>query len=83
MSKKRQHQSKNIKHIEDSDSDESTESDGYAFGLSCDRVELEINSVTSRPKINVKINGYAMNILIDTGSSINVIDEDTYCQMKK
>ena len=34
---------KKYKHLEDSD--ESTECDGYAFGLSCDKVEVDINSV--------------------------------------
>ena len=41
-----------------------------------------MNSVTSRPKIKIKVNDNPINILVDTGSSINVIDEGTYKSMK-
>lgn len=37
--------------------------------------------MTSRPKIKIKVNENPITILVDTGSSINVIDEHTYKSM--
>ncbi|XP_063400348.1 uncharacterized protein K02A2.6-like [Mytilus trossulus] len=42
----------------------------------CDKVQK------GQPKINVKINNSNVDILIDTGSSINVIDESTFENIK-
>ena len=38
--------------------------------------------MTSRPKIKINLNESPICILVDTGSSINVIDENTYESMK-
>ena len=75
--KKRQTISKTVHNIENSDNSSSSdeETGGYLFGLS------NVNSVTSRPKIKIKVNESPICILVDTGSSINVIDECTYKSM--
>ena len=75
-------QPKYVRTVEDSDSD-SDISSNYTFGLLCNKADEHVNSVhPSQPKINIKLNGYLMKILIDTGSSVNVIDENTYLQIK-
>ncbi|CAC5363752.1 unnamed protein product [Mytilus coruscus] len=58
-----------------------------AQGKSCNFTESTKGTVNSikrdQPRICVKINESNINVLIDTGSSINVIDEDTYNRMKR
>ena len=49
----------------------------FLFGLSC------LNAMTSRPKIRIHVKGHPVNILIDTGSSTNVMDGSTYKSMKQ
>ena len=67
--KKRQTISKTVHNIEDSDNSSSSdeETGGYLFGLS------NVNSVTSRPKIKIKVNESPICILVDTGSSIKLL----------
>ncbi|VDI05683.1 Hypothetical predicted protein [Mytilus galloprovincialis] len=66
----------NYEHDDDRDS---SSDDGYVFGLR----ENTVNKVQKgQPKINVKINNSNVDILIDTGSSINVIDESTFENIK-
>ncbi|CAC5356770.1 unnamed protein product [Mytilus coruscus] len=50
-----------------------------------DRIDKgTVNSIKrDQPRICVKINESNINVLIDNGSSINVIDEDTYNRMKR
>ena len=44
----------------------------------------QINSITkSQPKLIVKINGFPIRMLVDSGSSINVIDEPTFDKIKQ
>ena len=78
--KKRQGKPRPLHNVENSDNgvngSSESESDDYLFGLS------NVNKVTSRPKIKVKLNDNPVCILVDTGSSINVIDESTYQSMK-
>ena len=74
--KKKQSRSKIVHNIENSNSSSDNETDDYLFGLS------NINTVTSRPKIKINLNESPICILVDTGSSINVIDEYTYKSMK-
>ena len=42
----------------------------------------KINSINKLPKIDVKINGTLVNILVDTGACINVVDEKTFRKLK-
>lgn len=75
-SKKRQTKSKTVHNVDNNSSSSDDETGSYLFGLS------NLNSMTSRPKIKIKVNDNPINILVDTGSSINVIDERTYKSMK-
>ena len=51
--------------------DESTENseDEYVFGVGCQR---------ATPQVEVKVNGQTMLCFVDTGASVNVIDNKTY-----
>ena len=58
----------------ESKSDESE--DELSFGI-------EINKINSKlPKFNVKVNNLDVHILIDTGSSLNIINENLLSRMK-
>lgn len=37
-----------------------------------------MNSVYKQPQIRVEMNGIPVTVLVDTGSSINAIDEKTF-----
>ncbi|VDI77264.1 Hypothetical predicted protein [Mytilus galloprovincialis] len=68
-----------VDNYEHDDARDSSSDDGYVFGLR----ENTVNKVQKgQPKINVKINNSNVDILIDTGSSINVIDESTFENIK-
>ncbi|XP_063436697.1 uncharacterized protein LOC134718136 [Mytilus trossulus] len=68
-----------VDNYEHDDAHDSSSDDGYIFGLR----ENTVNKVQKgQPKINVKINNSNVDILIDTGSSINVIDESTFENIK-
>ena len=55
----------------------SDSNDDYMFGIQ--EEQENINSVKSeQPSLNVRINGLNVKMLVDTGSSINVLDENTY-----
>ena len=57
-------------------SESSDSEEGYLFGV---HTEEQVNFVNQKqPKTTVTINGLAVEILADTGSSINVIDEGTF-----
>ena len=43
---------------------------------------MEVNSV-NKPLVTVVINNSAVKVLIDTGSSINLLDEETFKSLKK
>ncbi|KAK2168057.1 hypothetical protein LSH36_21g11057 [Paralvinella palmiformis] len=43
---------------------------------------MEVNSV-NKPLVNVMINNLAVKILVDTGSSKNLLDEETFKSLKK
>ena len=62
-----------------SDSDSDSQSGAKdIFGLK------QINLITkSQPKLTVKINGFPIWMLVDSGSSINVIDEPTLDKIKQ
>ena len=77
QSKERQTKPKTVHNIENSDNSSSSdeETGGYLFGLS------KVNSVTFRPEIKIKVNESPVCILVDNGSSLNVIDECTYKSM--
>lgn len=66
--------SKSIKQLDKAAkySDSESESEEYVFGLG------QINSVFKQPQIKVEINGIPVTVLVDTGSSINAIDEKTF-----
>ena len=70
--KKRQTRSRAVQNVESSDESSDNGTENYFFGLS------RLNAMTSRPKIKIHVNEHPVNILIDTGSSINVMDESTY-----
>ncbi|XP_053389269.1 uncharacterized protein K02A2.6-like [Mercenaria mercenaria] len=49
----------------------------------CRSKQRNLNSLqSSRPNLTIQINGQSVKALIDTGSSINVIDERTYSKLK-
>ena len=75
--KKRQARSRTVHNVESSDETRDNETENYLFGLS------SLNAMTSRPKIRIHVNEHPVKILIDTGSSINVMDESTYKSMKQ
>ena len=57
--------------------------DDCMFGI---QEQENVNSVKSKqPSLNVRINGLNVKMLVDTGWSINVLDENTYkkLQVKK
>ena len=60
-----------------SDNDSSNE---LAFGLAINSNKPDISC--KRPTIKVKVEGHALRMLVDTGSSIHVIDEKAYNAMK-
>ena len=60
-----------------SDNDSSNE---LAFGLAINSNMPDISC--KRPTIKVKVEGHALRMLVDTGSSIHVIDEKAYNAMK-
>ena len=60
-----------------SDNDSSNE---LAFGLAINSNKPDISC--KRPTIKVKVEGHAFRMLVDTGSSINVIDEKAYNAIK-
>ena len=69
---------KSVKQVEETYScDTSSDSnDDYMFGI---QERESVNSVKSKqPRLNVKINGLNVKMLVDTGSSINVLDETTF-----
>ena len=55
-------------------------------GENCQEQEVTfgINKITSKkiPKINIKVNGVATSVLVDTGSSLNIIDSKLIRKMK-
>ena len=54
----------------------SDSNDDYVFGI---HEQENVNSVKSKqPSLNVTVNGLNVRMLVDTGSSINVLDESTY-----
>ena len=56
--------------------DTSSDSEDYVFGM---QEEENVNAVKSKqPSLNVTVNGLNVRMLVDTGSSINVLDENTY-----
>ena len=75
--KKRQTGSRTVHDVESSDESSDNETENYLFGLS------RLNGMTSRPKIRILVNEHLVGILIDTGSSINVMDEFTYKPIKQ
>ena len=75
--KKRQARSRTVHNVESSDESSDNETENYLFGLS------SLNAMTSQPKIRIHVNEHPVNILIDTGSLINVMDESTYKPMKQ
>ena len=59
---------------------DSSEEEAYLFGLEFgENNQASIDSVKSKqPRLNVKVNGLNVQMLVDTGSSINILDENTY-----
>ena len=59
---------------------DSSEEEAYLFGLEFgENNQASINSVKSKqPRLNVKVDGLNVQMLVDTGSSINILDENTY-----
>jgi uncharacterized protein YaaN involved in tellurite resistance len=81
--KKRQKPIHNVEYFSDNNSEDSDSNSLHAFGLTNQKINSNsVNSIANRPTIKVQINGHSMKILIDTGSSINVLDENTFRQMK-
>ena len=67
-----------VNHVEKTNAcDTSSDSnDDYVFGI---QEQENVNSVKSKqPSLNVTLNGLNVRMLVDTGSSINVLDESTY-----
>jgi hypothetical protein len=55
-------------------SDDSDEEYSYSVTVSG-----EVNSVSNNtPRINIKVNDVSCKVLLDTGASVNILDEDTY-----
>ncbi|VDI13935.1 Hypothetical predicted protein [Mytilus galloprovincialis] len=92
-SKRNNHTKQSVNTLENSDFEnnfecqtkiDSSSDDEYVFGLQAESLKGTVNSIKrEQPRICVKINESDINVLIDTGSSINVIDEDTYNRMKR
>ncbi|XP_053383702.1 uncharacterized protein LOC128549937 [Mercenaria mercenaria] len=57
-----------------SSSDDSDQSDNYAFGLT-------VNAMSRRPYVSASVNGHNVKFLTDTASSVNVLDQETYNKM--
>ena len=58
-----------------SDTPDSSSDDDYVFRLR----EASVNKVQKdQPKVTVKINNSNVHFLIDTGSSINILDENIF-----
>ena len=59
---------------------DSSEEEAYLFGLELgENSQANINSVKSKQlRLTVKVNGLNIQMLVDTGSSINIVDENTY-----
>ena len=69
---------KSVNQVEETYScDTSSDSnDNYMFGI---QERGSVNSVESKQsRLNVKINGLNVKMLVNTGSSINVLDETTF-----
>ena len=66
---KPQFKKKHVKQIQDCDED-----DGYVFSV-------RNNSTTKQPKFNITLNGQRFHMLIDTGSSVNILDEVTFSKL--
>ncbi|MCG8046748.1 MAG: aspartyl protease family protein, partial [Candidatus Thiodiazotropha endolucinida] len=65
-----------VNKVDESSCDTSDSNDDYMFGI---QEQENVNSVKSKqPSLNVTINGLNVRMLVDTGSSINVLDENTY-----
>ena len=56
---------------------DSESNDDYLFVI---REQEDVNSVKTKhqPRLNVTINGVNAQMLVDTASSVNVLDENTY-----
>lgn len=68
------HLSKNESEIVYSDTPDRSSDDDYVFGLR----EATVNKVQKgQPKMTMKINNSNVDFLIDTGSSITILDENT------
>ena len=72
---------KYVKTIEhDSEQSDSSDSENYLFGIQTD----SINAVKSKqPKLIVTVNGLEIQMLVDTGASINSMDESTFKNFKR
>ncbi|MES9882663.1 MAG: RNase H-like domain-containing protein [Sedimenticola sp.] len=57
---------------------ESGQEEDYSFGVNANNV----NTKRSAPKTTVKINDYETKVLVDTGSSLNILDESVYMKMQ-
>ena len=64
----------------DSEISDNDSSNKLAFGLAINSNKQDISC--KRPTIKVKVEGHAFRMLVDTGSSINVIDEKAYNAIK-
>ena len=73
---------KSVNQIEETQScsEYSDSEEEYLFGVKTDE---QVNTVHQKqPKTTVTINGLLTEMLVDTGSSINVIDEGTFSKLK-
>ncbi len=80
---KRKRTTTKVKQIEKTADDSENEADSenevdYSFGVATNSV----NTKRPSPKTKVKINDHETNVLVDTGSSINILDESVYLDMK-
>jgi hypothetical protein len=54
----------------------SSSDDEYEYSIECDQIVGVIGNKT--PKVTIVINKTECRVLVDTGASVNILDEDTY-----
>ena len=67
-------QQRQIKAVK-SDSDSSGSDEGYLYSTSRDKSKI--------PTVNVKVNDVEIEMIVDTGASTDILDEDTFSQVNR
>ncbi|MES9884606.1 MAG: hypothetical protein ABW185_27490, partial [Sedimenticola sp.] len=73
--RKRKLNERNIKLVRDSDDEEEIQNEDYSFGINVLRIKRK------SPRTALSINGHKTQLLVDTGSTINILNERVYSKM--